>query len=194
MKKESILMLVAGIVFGAVAGFILTREHYEKKLAGVAPQAQVQPPGAGMPGGPPPQFDPDQHSSMIQQFIEQAKQPDNLPAKVTLGNIYYDKGNWPEAASWYEQALALNDKDANVHVDLGVCYKNLNRPQDALAQFDRALAVEKDKKEALFNKVVVFSFDLKDKAKAQAALEALKAVHGSDPKVLQLEAEIKKGA
>lgn len=194
MKRESILMLVAGILFGAVAGFILTREHYEKKLAGAAPQDQVQPPAAGMPGGTPPQFDPDQHNSMIQQFVEQAKQPGNLPAKVTLGNIYYDRGNWAEAAVWYEQALALNDKDANVHVDLGVCFKNMNRPQDAITQFDRALAVEKDKKEALFNKVVVFSFDLKDKAKARAALDALKAAHGSDPKVQQLEAEIKKGA
>jgi tetratricopeptide (TPR) repeat protein len=195
MKKEPVLMLVAGVVFGAVAGFIVTREFYEKKSAAALPVAQVhaQPQGQGMPGGQQPPFDPDQHNSMIRQFMEKAKAPGNIQAKVTLANIYYDRGNFPEAATWYEASLSLSDKDPNVLVDLGVCYKNTQRPADALAMFDRALAIEKDKKEALFNKVVVYAFDLKDKDKADAALKRLKEVAGSDPNVAKLETEVKKG-
>ena len=194
MKKELILMLVAGVVFGAVAAFIVTREIYEKKLAAAPPatQSQAQAQAQGMPGGPP-QFDPDQHNSMIKQFMEKAKEPDNLQAKVMLANIYFDRGNFPEAATWYEASLKLNDKDPNVLVDLGVCYKNTKRPTEALVMFDKALALEKDKKEALFNKVVVYAFDLKDKAKTDAAMKRLKEVAGGDSKVAELEAEVKKG-
>lgn len=195
MNKESVLMLVAGVVFGAVAGFIVTREVYEKKMASAttAPQAAEQGQGPGMPGGTPPQFDPNQHSSMMQQAIENARKSSEPKDKVLLANIYYDRGNFEEAAKWYEDAVKIDDKDANVLVDLGVCYKNTGRPAEALASFDKALALEKDKKEALFNKVVVYAFDLKDRTKADAVLKRLKEVSGDDPKVAQLEAEVKKG-
>jgi tetratricopeptide (TPR) repeat protein len=196
MKREPILMLVAGVVFGAVAGFIVTREFYEKKMAAAPPvsQPQVQAQAQGMPGGQPPQFDPDQHKSMMQQTMEKARESKDPKDKVLLANIYYDRGNFEEAAHWYEDALKLDAKDPNVLVDLGVCYKNTNRPAEAISTFDKALALEKDKKEALFNKVVVYGLDLKDKGKASASLKRLKEVSTSSPewnkKVEELEKEI----
>lgn len=195
MKRELVLMLLAGILFGFIAGWIVREKTMGDGGPGGAPAAapgQGQPPAPGVPGGSPP-FDPDQHSSMIQQFMEKAKEPGDIQSKVMLGNIYYDRGNFQEAATWYEGALKLDDKDPNVLVDLGVCYKNMGRPSDALASFDRALALEKDKKEALFNKVVVYAFDLKDGAKADAALKRLKEVAPGDPRVAELEAELKRG-
>jgi tetratricopeptide (TPR) repeat protein len=196
MKKEAVLMLVAGVLFGFIAGWIIREQTLKAKAPtghAAQPQGQTPPAGApGAPGGAPPNFDPKAHETMIQQVIEKARQSNDPKDKVLLANIYYDRGNFEEAIKWYEDALKADDKNVNVLVDLGVCYKNTNHPKEAIASFDKALAIEKDKKEALFNKVVVYAFDLKDRAKADAALKRLKEVAPGDPKVAELEAEVNK--
>ena len=187
MKKEAFLFLVAGIVFGAVAGFILTREYYERKAL---------PKAAGVPGaqapatqqqGTPQNFDPDQHNQMISQFMEKAKDPDNVDAKVMLGNIYYDRQNFEEAAGWYEQALKVKGDDTNVIVDLGSCYLYQEKFPEAMAQFDKALQMQKDKKEALFNKAIAY-LQMKEPGKAEEIYKKLADIHPNE----QVTAELRK--
>ena len=190
MKKESLLILFAGIVFGAVVGFILTREHYEKKLADMAAKPAPRSHTQGAQAPPPDAFDTNQHDSMISQFIEEASQPGNLDAKVMLGNIYYDRGNFKAAMAWYEKAVALDDQNPSVLVDLGVCYRNLGEYEKALNNFDQALELEADKKQALYNRVVVLAFDLKKADEARIALSRLKDAYPDDPGVQKLTEEI----
>lgn len=196
MKKEAFLMLIAGAVLGAVLGFIATRQYYVGKMAAepapaVAQQAPAGAPAAGPSGQP--NFDPNQHLAMVSQIqAEIDKDPKNVEKRVMLANIYYDAGKWEQAIPFYEQALKLNPSDTDVIVDLGVCYRNVSRPDQALAQFDQALKVDPAKKQALFNKVVVYGFDKKDKPKALEALKAFQAKFPDEPAAKQLAAELAK--
>ena len=196
MKKEAPLLLIAGIVFGSLVGFVLTREYYIRRMEAVpslpAPAREGSQTGPQASQAGPEDFNPQQHGEMISQFMEKAKEPGNIEAKVILGNIYYDRGDFAKAASWYEESLKLNEKDTNVLVDLGVCYRNQGRLDEALKLFEKALALDPKKKEALFNQVVVYGLDRKDRAKADQVLKQLKALFPDDPRIAELEAEVEK--
>ena len=205
MKKESVLMLIAGVVLGAVLGFIATRQYYVDKMEKAPAPAPSPHAAQGSPGAPQqgqgtpqqaqgaPAFDPEQHQSMLAQIkADLEKDPNNVEKRVMMGNIYYDGGKWADAITYYEQALKLDPKNPDVIVDLGICLRNLKKYDEALAQFDKALALDPGKKQAIFNKIVVVAFDQGDKAKGQALLKDLKAKYPDDPMVKQLEQELSK--
>jgi cytochrome c-type biogenesis protein CcmH/NrfG len=198
MKRESLLMLIAGVVLGAVLGFIATRQYYVDKMQKTPPP--VAPPAQGaqaMPGAEAPQgqgapaFDPNQHQAMLAQIkADLEKDPKNVEKRVMLGNIYYDGGKFEEAIPYYEEALKLDPKDSDVIVDLGICYRNTKKYDLALVKFDEALKLVPGKKQALFNQVIVYAFDKGDKAKGREILKTLKVQYPDDAMVKQLEQEL----
>jgi cytochrome c-type biogenesis protein CcmH/NrfG len=198
MKREAFLMLVAGTLLGAVLGFIGTRQYYvDKATVAPAPLSAMNPePAAAATGdqtGSAQQFDSTQHLAMLAQVqAEIDKDPKNIEKRVMLGNILYDAGKWDQAIPLYEQALQLDATNTDVIVDLGVCYRNVKKVDEALAMFDRALRIDPDKKQALFNKVIVYGIDKGDKAKALAALKLFEAKYPNEPAAKQLAAELDK--
>lgn len=189
MKKESLLMLIAGVLLGAVLGFISTREYYERAKAGRAPsvEAPPAPPAEGREG-----FDPDQHKAMLEQIqAEISADPTNVEKRVLLGNIYFDGGKFEKAVPLYEEALRLDPADTDVVVDLGICQRNLGRFDEALELFHRALTLDPKKKQALYNRVVVYHFDLKDPAKAEEALRDLESAYPGDEMTARLAREVR---
>jgi len=80
--------------------------------------------------------------------------------EAMASRIYYNRANaegingqWEAAVTDYERAIALwKDDNAIMHHDLGVAYYNSKRYQEALAQFDRAIALEPEYARAYFDK------------------------------------------
>jgi len=198
MKKEALLMLIAGTVLGAVLGFIGTRQYYVGQATDAHPSpAATSPepaqPQAGMPAGGGQEFDSTQHLAMLAQVqAEIDKDPKNIEKRVMLANIFYDAGKWEQAIPLYQQALALDATNTDVIVDLGVCYRNISKLDDALAMFDRALKIDPNKKQALFNQIIVYGIDKGDKAKARAILKVFEAKYPNEPAARQLAAELDK--
>lgn len=192
MKKESLLLLVAGVLLGAVLGFIATREYYEGKLAkapATAPHSQAASPG--MPASP--AFDPDQHKAMLDQIrADIASNPADVEKRIMLANIYFDGGKFDQAIPWYEEALRLQPQNTDVLVDLGICNRNLGKMREALAYFEKALSVDPKKRQALYNRVVVLLFDLKDKAGAERVMKDLEALYPEDEMTKRLAQEVRK--
>lgn len=87
---------------------------------------------------------------------------------LSQGNLLYDAQNWSAAALQYEQALAGGLDNANVRTDLGNCYRFLDQPQKALAQYQRAQKENPGHEQSLFNQGGLYAFSLKDNAKAIA--------------------------
>ena len=53
-----------------------------------------------------------------------AKDPKNVNAWISLGNMMMDTSRFSEAADAYEKALAIDPKNVDVRVDMGTCYRN----------------------------------------------------------------------
>lgn len=79
----------------------------------------------------------------------------DVQARIGLANIYYDTGNWLEAASHYTRAVAQDSSQIGALVDLGVCYYNMGRTEEAERRFQLALVREPHHSIALFNLGIV---------------------------------------
>jgi tetratricopeptide (TPR) repeat protein len=79
----------------------------------------------------------------------------NVAARVALGDVLYDTGNWPDAIVQYRAAVRMDSTKTEALVDLGVCYYNLGFSEDAKRHFELALARDPRQTVALFNMGIV---------------------------------------
>ncbi len=79
-------------------------------------------------------------------------QPRNFDALHLLGIIEAQKSNFTAAVDLLGRAIRRNPASAAAHSNLGNALLDLNRPGDALASYDRALALKSDYPEAHANR------------------------------------------
>jgi cytochrome c-type biogenesis protein CcmH/NrfG len=83
------------------------------------------------------------------------KDSTNVAARIELGNVLYDTGNWSEAIVHYRAADRLDPHRATTVVDMGVCYYNLGSFSAAESLFVHALTIDPKQLFALFNLGIV---------------------------------------
>jgi cytochrome c-type biogenesis protein CcmH/NrfG len=167
MKAESIVIGVAGTVFGLIVGWIIgTQQAPARSLVpATVPAAQAPasvPPAAAAP------FDEAQ-ATALRSIAE--KDPANVPSRVQLGNMYFDAERYQDAIQWYEAALKLNPSDVSVSTDLGVCFYYTNQADRAVRQMEESLRIDPRHLKTLLNLGIVKAFGKQDLAGAAAAWE-----------------------
>lgn len=167
MRADSIVLGMAGILFGLIVGWVLGSQQSARVAREAAPVAQAAPAQAqAATAAAPPPVDP----ARVKALEEAAAQnPRDFQPRVQLGNIYFDSEKYPDAIKWYEQAIAISANDPNVSTDLGVAYYYTNQPDKALAQFDKSLAIDPKHIKTLLNVGIVRAFGKQDLAGAGKA-------------------------
>ena len=115
-----------------------------------------------------------------------ARDPKNVQAAISAANILYDAQWYAEAIPLYHQAFALNPSDINVSTDLGTALWYSGRPDEALAQYDKSLALNGAHAQTLFNIGIVKSEGKRDYAGAVASWEKLLATNPTSPDVVKV--------
>jgi tetratricopeptide (TPR) repeat protein len=92
---------------------------------------------------------------------------------IELGNDYYDGGQWNDAITYYTRALNETPNNPDVRTDMGIAYFNIDDPDRALKEFDRALKDDPRHSQTLFNIGVVKMNGKNDPKGAIAAWESL---------------------
>lgn len=157
MHKESIVMGVAGVLLGLMAGWVLGSQQAAPGRPAPAPQ-QAAAPAQGQQSAAP-ALDERRASELK---AEADRDPSNSDARVQLGNLYFDAERFDEAAKWYEAALQIQPKNANVSTDLGIAYYYQNQPDRALQQFERSLQIDPKHSKTLLNIGVVRAWGKQD--------------------------------
>jgi len=104
-----------------------------------------------------------EQAAQILQLEKMTKEnPDDAAAWTSLGNLYFDTGNYQKAIAAYTKSLALKPNDANVVTDLGIMYRRSGQPNKAIEEFDKAAKIDPKHETALFNKGIVLMHDLND--------------------------------
>ena len=123
--------------------------------------------------------------------------PNNADLLAGLGNVYYDAQQFPVAIDYYQKSLKIKPSDASVRTDMATAYWYVGSADTAIMEFNRALADEPNKANALFNLGVV---QLQGKLDVQAALATWQKLLQTNPnyenkdKLLELMAQVKKHA
>jgi tetratricopeptide (TPR) repeat protein len=158
MQRESIVMGVSGVLLGLLVGWILGSQQAGTRPATAPPQAQTAPAaGQGQAAAPP--LDEKRAAELRADAL---KNTASVAPRVQLGNLYFDSEQYAEAARWYEEALKLEPRDANVSTDLGIAYYYQNQPDRALQQFDRSLQIDPKHTKTLLNIGVVRAWGKQD--------------------------------
>jgi len=75
-----------------------------------------------------------------------------------LGVYYYKTKDYSTAKDYYEKSIAINDEQAETHLNLGRCYYHLGMNDKALKEFDSAYKYDNFCVDAIYNKGLVFMF------------------------------------
>jgi len=186
MKPETIIFTACGFLLGITLGsFVIGPKIAQSKLAGAPVAAEVPtPPAATATGNP--------MGTVMQQLAALkeavAKNPNDADSLVQLGDMYMQAAKFPQAAEYLQRALAVRD-DAAVRMDLGICYKQTNQPEKALAEFQRSAAMAPDQWQPLFNEAIAL-LDLRRMDEARVVAMKLQKMRPDDPEVQKLVATV----
>lgn len=189
MKRDTIIFTVCGFLLGLTLGsFVIGPKVAQSKLAGarVADATMTETPPPSAAGNP--MATVMQRLATLKAAIE--KNPNDVDALVQLGDMYMQAAKFPQAAEYLQRAVAIRD-DANVRMDLGICYKQSNQPDRALAEFQRAAAMAPEEWQPLFNEAIVL-IDLGRMDEARALAAKLQKMRPDDHEVQKLVATVGK--
>jgi cytochrome c-type biogenesis protein CcmH/NrfG len=184
MKKETAILAIAialfvGFAIGATVGilYMVNREEKEIEKTAMVQKPQMAPSGA--PASAPPGSQSMKLASQIQTLKEIVKKdPENLPAWVELGNLYFDSDRPQEAIEAYRQYLATKPDNPDVRTDMGVMYRKLGQSDKALEEFGKAAQSDPKHANSRYNIGIVL---LHDKQNIRAAIKAWEEYLKVDP-------------
>jgi cytochrome c-type biogenesis protein CcmH/NrfG len=180
MRKESIIFGIAGVFLGLLCGWIIGTQAGQPGGAAPGGPQQGAGPASARPNQPaPPPLDESRAAALK---VTAERDASDAPARVQLGNLYFDAERYAEAAQWYEAALKIDPKNVDASTDLGIAYYYSNQADRALAQFDRSLAVDPRHSKTLLNMGIVRAFAKEDVDGATEAWQrALDAAPAGSP-------------
>ena len=177
MKKETILIVVLAMVVGVLIGVIYS--NWKKDAAPVA---------TGTTPPPAPVVNHQQQISMLEGIV--AKEPDNRNAWIQLGHNYFDSDQPMKAIEAYGKALELGADDPDILTDQGIMYRRVGWYDKAVANFERANALNPAHQQSLYNLGIVYRYDLQDFDKAIVVWEKFLALNPSGPAFEQVSNEL----
>ena len=170
MKLDSIAFALAGMVFGLLAGWVIGAQYATTRaVSPVVATATPAAPAPAQPSAPPPLNQAD-----VEKYRAQAEaEPTSVAPRVALANLYFDAERYTDAVTWYEAAMKLDARNADVSTDLGVSYYYLNQPDRALQQFEHSLSVNPRHTKTMLNLGIVRAFGKQDLAGATKAWQGV---------------------
>lgn len=216
ITRQHISFAIAGIVFGALLGFVGAHQLYGGRFSGSggAPETmggqRGAPTMASSPAGPegggggasgpgPAPGGGDQMAQMeqvkkelaaLKQAIE--KDPHDVSALGRLGNLYMDAGMYDKAAEYYRDALEVEPGNPDLRTDLGTCLRGMGRVSDALREFQESVSRDPKHWKGWFNIGIVYLYDLDQYQKAEEAFGRALALNPGSFDMNAVRAEIEK--
>ena len=81
--------------------------------------------------------------------------PNDYHKMLELAHLLNDSGFYEEAIKWYDKYLGSHNNDADVYVDRGVCYYQLNQLDKAIDSMEKGIKINPQHQTAHFNLGVV---------------------------------------
>ncbi len=152
-KDKVILYVIVAFLVGFIVGAVVAIKWYarERPSAGVADQHQ---------DGAPARLNATEEIGHLEGILQ--KEPKNLQALVSLGNLYFDANQPRKAVEAYEKALQIDPNSPDVRTDLGIMYRQLKDYDRAIKEFREAARLDPAHKNSRFNLGVVLQHDKKD--------------------------------
>lgn len=116
--------------------------------------------GSQQPQPAQPQITPEQQKAMVAQAVAPLlatlkDNPNDFDTIVKVANLYYDGQQYPDAIQYYERALQIQPKNADLLTDFGTAIWYTGDADKAIAEFQSALRYQRGRASTLFNLGIV---------------------------------------
>ncbi len=171
MKKESIVVGLAGLVLGFVLGLVTPSLFGYKGQPIAPPPAQeqefaFQPPSA------------EQLEHAVKEYKTILKDdPNNAHAWLELGDVYYGAQKFSQAIDSYRKSIELDDKNAGAYVQLGNIYYDTKQPEKSIGYYQKALHLKPALSDVRVDMAVMYRIS----EQPDKAVEELHKVNKDDP-------------
>lgn len=149
-SKQSLILMALCLICGIAGGWLIGggRAATENVSAKTAPT--TAPPATSAPPSPAQlkEMADAQAAPLIAKLKADPANPDLL---TSLGNLYYDAHQYPIAVDYYGHALTSKPSDVAVRTDMGTAYWYMGKVDEAIAEFNKALAFAPNNPNTLFN-------------------------------------------
>ena len=156
MNKDQLQLLVSGILFGLLLGYVIAYAVHEPKVvqqaapvpaAGNMGMGQSVPAAADQGGAPGAGGGNEQMMATVFQEISSLKaaikkNPKDAASLIRLANMYHDARKFEEAVQYYRRSLEVTPKDVDARTDMGICLYEMGMADDAIAQFRTSLSYD----------------------------------------------------
>ena len=160
MESESIAYVIAGICFGIILGWVIGTQQARRAGFAPAPTAATQPAAGSTAQQQAPRLDEGRVQVAQPRFSRATPRTSTQPYSSAMCTSMPSGGTM--RIKWLEKALELDRKNADASTDLGVSYYYSNKPDEALAQFERSLKIRPTHTKTLLNKGIVLAFGKQD--------------------------------
>jgi Flp pilus assembly protein TadD len=172
----SLLLLLVGFSAGVLV---------QGQLAGAPKPAGQSPVSLSAPqGGAPDRLALSQTIQQLKNHLDHA--PEDLEARLQLGNALYDLESFAEAAVHYRLYLEKHPENPDVRTDLGTSLHRTGRHEDAVREFRKAIEYAPTHLNAHYNLGVVLANELNDQAGAAAAWKRVLELAPTSPQAAQV--------
>ncbi len=197
-RERAALLALVCLTVGIVGGWWI------RGLRGPAAAAKASAPIAApqQAGAAPQGLTPERMKAMADEqaaplLAKLKADPLNPDLLSSLGNLYYDAQQYPQAVDYYGRLLKIKPAEASVRTDMATAYWYMGNGDTALAEFDKALTYMPNNPNTLFNRGLVRWKAKHDAAGAVADWQKLLATspnwEGKD-KVQQMLTEVQSQA
>jgi tetratricopeptide (TPR) repeat protein len=134
MRKDNTIFFLAGLFFGVWVGYFLFQSVQQGSSPPAVPDVGAQtesPAPAGRLVEP-------QEVAALEQMARD--NPDDPEVRRRIGTLYMEAGNYQEAVLWFRQAVERNSEDIEARNHLAISLAGLGRMDDAIAEYEAALA------------------------------------------------------
>ena len=159
MKKDSLLLLLVGILLGFAVTYVLVRDRdlgpivvREPATSRAALEVELE----------------EELGQVRELEVRLENDPDNFQILVDLANLRFDMQSLDGAIDYYIRALEIRPHDADVRTDMGTALYYANQPDAALTEFERSLDIQPSHPQTLFNMGVVL---LEERGEVEGAIE-----------------------
>lgn len=179
MKKETIFVVVVALMIGVLVGVIYSNSKKDSARSEASqPAVPIQTPVVNH----------QQQITMLEGIV--AREPDNRNAWAQLGHNFFDANQPMNAIEAYSRALELEPNDANILTDQGVMYRRVGWYDKAISNFEKAIILDQNHQQGLYNLGVVYRYDLKDFKKAFEVWTRFIVLNPAGAGIDQIKAEL----
>ncbi|MFQ5696558.1 MAG: tetratricopeptide repeat protein [Terriglobia bacterium] len=192
MRRDLLITALAFLTLGFLGGYLVSESSRAPQPSAPAAGGGAATSAAGeeLPSGHPP-------ARLARRWLELEQQVQENPedAEVALRfALFLDEAQrWSEAARAYGRVLELAPENAEVLVKRGTVHFHLGRVEEAVADFERALALNPDQPRALYGLALARLQGQRDVAGARAAYERLRRSHPDYPGLELLAQQLEGG-